>query len=326
MKLHENREVFRQAIQATAQEIGIPEIFIEKDYWVTFALYTVFKSERGNEIIFKGGTSLLKCYNLIKRFSEDIDLVILRNGDESNTTLTKKIKSIGDEISRILPEVDLPNVTVKKGMNRKTAHEYKTHFKGDYGQVRTVIIVEATWIGYFEPYMEKPIHSFVFDMMAKRGQLQLAEDFELKPFMAKVLLPTRTLCEKILSLVRFSYSDTPIEDLRLKIRHLYDLHTILQVKEYHSFFYSEAFTSMLLKTGNDDISSYKSNNKWLNNHPCDAIIFKEPQSTWEKLRDTYNGDFKALVFNEELPPPNLILQTLQMMRQRLIEVNWTVKV
>lgn len=61
MKLHENEELFRQAVQFTAQEMGIPEIFIEKDYWVTVALYTIFKSDVGSEAVFKGGTSLLKC-------------------------------------------------------------------------------------------------------------------------------------------------------------------------------------------------------------------------------------------------------------------------
>lgn len=69
MNLHENEELFRQAIQFTAQDIGIPEIFIEKDYWVTFALFTIFNDKIGDETVFKGGTSLLKCYSVIKRFS-----------------------------------------------------------------------------------------------------------------------------------------------------------------------------------------------------------------------------------------------------------------
>lgn len=77
MTLHENEHLFRQAVQFTARQQGIPEIFVEKDYWVTFALYTLFNSEVGNDTVFKGGTSLLKCFDVIKRFSEDIDLVVL---------------------------------------------------------------------------------------------------------------------------------------------------------------------------------------------------------------------------------------------------------
>ncbi len=144
MKLHENKELFRQAIQFTAQDIGIPEVFIEKDYWVTFALFTLFNSKIGAESVFKGGTSLLKCFGVIKRFSEDIDLVVLRRDGESNNKLTTKIRTISEIVSKVLPEVNLPKVTVKMGMNRKTAHEYKKQFSGDYGQIRDLIIVEAT--------------------------------------------------------------------------------------------------------------------------------------------------------------------------------------
>ena len=45
MKLHENQELFRDAVIATAQQKGIREIYVEKDYWVTYALFHIFKSE-----------------------------------------------------------------------------------------------------------------------------------------------------------------------------------------------------------------------------------------------------------------------------------------
>lgn len=58
MTLHENEILFKQAIQATAQRMGeqgiaIPEVFIEKDYWVTLALHRIFQSETGAFAIFK---------------------------------------------------------------------------------------------------------------------------------------------------------------------------------------------------------------------------------------------------------------------------------
>jgi len=40
-------------------------------------------------------------------------------------------------------------------MNRKTAHVYNKEFNGYYGQVRDVIILESTWLGYYEPYSTK---------------------------------------------------------------------------------------------------------------------------------------------------------------------------
>lgn len=42
MKLHTNKELFSDAVKITAQEMQLPPIYIEKDYWVTYALYTIF--------------------------------------------------------------------------------------------------------------------------------------------------------------------------------------------------------------------------------------------------------------------------------------------
>lgn len=93
--------------------------------------------------------------------SEDIDLVVLRREGESNNKLTTKIRQVSDVVNAVLPEVDIPEVTQKMGMNRKTAHTYAKEFSGDYGQVRDVIIVEATWLGYYEPYTTKAVSSFI---------------------------------------------------------------------------------------------------------------------------------------------------------------------
>lgn len=326
MKLHDKPELFRQAIQFAAQELGIPEIFVEKDYWVTFALYTIFKSDVGSEAVFKGGTSLLKCYSIIKRFSEDIDLVVLRREKESNNKLTSKIRSISDVVSKVLPEVSLQNITVKMGMNRKTAHTYPKLFSGDFGQVRDKIIVEATWLGYFEPYNELRISSFIYDMMIKNGQTGIAEENNLSPFTAKVLDPKRTICEKIMSLVRFSYGVNSLEDLRAKIRHTYDLYQLLQQKVYKDFFLSNEFEEMLLKVGQDDVESYKSNNKWLKFHPTEAMIFKNLETVWKQLQNTYVYEFRAMVFGDDFPDAPQILNTLQEIKSRLALIKWEIDI
>lgn len=122
MKLHENKTLFRRAIQFTADQMKIPVIYVEKDYWVTYALYTIFNHKIGQDTIFKGGTALSKCFNDIERFSEDIDLVVLRREGESNNRLTTKIKTISDVVNGVLPEVEINGLTKKMGMNRKTAH------------------------------------------------------------------------------------------------------------------------------------------------------------------------------------------------------------
>lgn len=115
MRLHENEQLFRQAISATADKLGIDVIFVEKDYWVTYALKEIFNSKASEYTVFKGGTSLAKCYNLIDRFSEDIDLVVLKSDGDSNNRLTTKIKTIGEVVSAILPEVQIDGITANTG-------------------------------------------------------------------------------------------------------------------------------------------------------------------------------------------------------------------
>ena len=70
--LHDNKEMFEQAVLKTAEFLNIEPAIIEKDYYVTLFLREL--SEKRDDIVFKGGTSLSKCYGIIKRFSEDIDL------------------------------------------------------------------------------------------------------------------------------------------------------------------------------------------------------------------------------------------------------------
>lgn len=138
MRLHENKELFNDAILATSQQKNIPAIYIEKDYWVTKALSIIFNAEIGRETVFKGGTSLSKCYNLIERFSEDIDLVVLRKEGESNNYLKTKIKTISQCVGNVIPEIEVAGITHKKGMIRKTAHNYEKVFQGSLDRLEII--------------------------------------------------------------------------------------------------------------------------------------------------------------------------------------------
>lgn len=63
--------------ETTAREMKITNVVIEKDFWVCVVLnYLLNESQYKNYFIFKGGTSLSKCYDVIKRFSEDVDLIL----------------------------------------------------------------------------------------------------------------------------------------------------------------------------------------------------------------------------------------------------------
>lgn len=325
MRLHENPNLFRQAVAATAQSKGIPEIYIEKDYWVSFALKEIFTHPIGKETIFKGGTALSKSFELIDRFSEDIDLVVKKCPSETGNQLKRKIKRIGEIVSTRLPEIEVPGLTHRQGMIRKTAHSYAHFFEGEYGQVRDTIVIEATWLGNTEPYQKRKLESYITEMMIERGQEDLVLEYELQAFEVNVLSPSRTLCEKIMSLVRFSHGETAIDDLKQKIRHTYDLHKLLENDDLNEFFNSTEFDKLLLAVAQDDVTSFKNNNTWLAKHPSEALIFAELNEIWPKLSPTYSGNFQNLVYGG-FPPESAILNTLTRIKDRLSPIEWTVNI
>jgi hypothetical protein len=186
------------------------------------------------------------------------------------------------------------------------------------------LIVEATWLGSFEPFEKGKVSSLIYEMITKTNQQQIADKYDLNPFEVNVLSPKRTFCEKIMSLVRFSYTTNPIEDLSNKIRHIYDLNQMLKNKEIKKFFDSQEFDKLLLIVANDDMLSFKSGNKWLQNHPAQAIIFNESKNVWNKLRTTYFSTFNKLVYGE-LPTEVEILDTLKILSERMREIKWEIK-
>lgn len=82
------------AFTQVAEKRGITPFAVEKDWWVSQTLKAVFELDVAEHLVFKGGTSLSKAWNLIERFSEDIDLAIEREflGFEGSLTKNKKTK------------------------------------------------------------------------------------------------------------------------------------------------------------------------------------------------------------------------------------------
>ena len=68
----------RGLVQRTEEKEHSNQVAVEKDWWVTVILKALFQTSCSESLIFKGGTSLSKGWNLIERFSEDIDLAIDR--------------------------------------------------------------------------------------------------------------------------------------------------------------------------------------------------------------------------------------------------------
>ena len=105
----------------TAREIKIPEAMIEKDFWVCWALDYLFHTcPWAKHLAFKGGTSLSKCFGLIERFSEDIDIILDWRllgyekdypwGDRSRTKQDKFNKEANAKTEAFLRDVILPQM------------------------------------------------------------------------------------------------------------------------------------------------------------------------------------------------------------------------
>ena len=99
---------------------------------------------------------------------------------------------------------------------------------------------------------------------------------------------------------------------------------MLKDKEIKDFFDTNEFDKLLVIVANDDMLSFKSGNEWLQNHPTEAIIFKESNNVWDKLRNTYFSTFNKLVYGE-LPNDTDILETLKIINERMKNINWEIE-
>jgi len=169
MNLHNYKTAFQGAIVATAQHFGISEIYVEKDYWVTLALKEIFTNKSTSQLaVFKGGTSLSKCFGIIERFSEDIDLVVIKEEGETDNSLKRKLKKVTgvlEPVMTVIPEHPLEN---KRGKIRKVVYVYdKVGVEGAFGQIRDHIVVEASSLGKSHPSEIVSVHSLIAAFIAR---------------------------------------------------------------------------------------------------------------------------------------------------------------
>ena len=128
--LHNDRETFEQIILKVSEDSGIEASIIEKDYYVTLFLKKIVEIQPN--IIFKGGTSLSKCYKVINRFSEDIDLNVETDNkptEGQRKELKKNIVSIINDFGFTLDNAD--NIKSRRDYNRYIV-DYPSVFESDF--------------------------------------------------------------------------------------------------------------------------------------------------------------------------------------------------
>jgi Nucleotidyl transferase AbiEii toxin, Type IV TA system len=311
MRLHEDPEAFSELVQSTAETMGLPAVYIEKDYWVTMALKNLSESAYIDDVVFKGGTSLSKAYQLVKRFSEDIDLAIF-SGGRGDYARKRLIKSIEAVITRGLTEIrDDPRVS-KGSTYRKTVYHYPRQMgNSEFGQASPVMLIEINAFTHPEPFESRHIQTIIAETLFTLGRIDLISQFRLESFLIQVLSVRRTLVEKILSLIKDSYRENPVARLSNRIRHLYDICLILRQENYRQFVQSEQFISLCEICIADEKAGSLDGLDCFEKPLRSAPLFYEFEKWCPTLEATYRGVFADLVFGE-MPEMQEISETIRL--------------
>ncbi|MEE1086562.1 MAG: nucleotidyl transferase AbiEii/AbiGii toxin family protein [Schaedlerella sp.] len=212
----EYRDEWKEIIETVARELGRTEQMVEKDTIQSMFLYELAKSEL--PFVFKGGTSLSKAYNLIDRFSEDIDLSMNRRPTQTERKRSKElILGIAANLGLVLSNPD----------EIKSRHDYNKYvFKYDsmFAEIPLETIVETSYYQTVYPVEKHTVGSFVGKFCEDRG-IDLPISFEAAEVMMQVQSVERTFVDKV-----FAICDYKIQNMQDRdSRHLYDICKLLKL-------------------------------------------------------------------------------------------------
>ena len=224
---------------ATANKKNITKSIVEKDFWVVWTIAKIFEDDNLNKIFkFKGGTSLSKVFNLIHRFSEDIDLILDWTTVTKMNPLEKRSKNQQDKFNKsinesakeyikntILPKVStLLAPTCSCQIDDTNAFsiniKYPTVFKDDY--LRPEILLEIGPLASWLP-------SDIFEIKSMVSQ-EYPEIFKKEKCTVDTILVPRTFWEKATILHHEANRPDNIPMPTRYSRHYYDLFLLAQSK------------------------------------------------------------------------------------------------
>ncbi len=233
--VHEDTE-WAQLLQIVAGGVDRPIALVEKDYWVTHTLWAML--HQGFEVWFKGGTSLSKGFDLIERFSEDID-VRMDAGDTGlpepteswKNTKTKGVEQRNTWFDAIAATLDVPGCDVERDPEGSDPKARGASLRVLYpalhgeklpGAMRQFVLLEVGR-ARVTPYVEVDLSSWVHDHL--EGIERLGEYTDNRPKGVWCIHPWVTCLEKIDAIaVRFD-KDKPAPDF---VRHYEDAARILR--------------------------------------------------------------------------------------------------
>jgi hypothetical protein len=228
MKLFQHTD-FEQVIIAAHDHFGRPRLtyeIIEKDYFVTEAL-RILADNFADEIIFKGGTSLSKGWNLIQRFSEDIDLFVNPAG-LGKKAIDTKLKRVRDAVAEhpALEFVPEESATIG-GFGRGDRFSYPRRSTEALQSITPRVFLESGTSSGTYPTVTRPIRSLIAEFLQAVGTSLDADDET--SFDMPLLHYRRTFVEKMFAIhAKVEMFKETGQSISGYARHYYDLWCLAQ--------------------------------------------------------------------------------------------------
>ncbi|WP_437203369.1 nucleotidyl transferase AbiEii/AbiGii toxin family protein [Planctomicrobium sp. SH664] len=255
MRLSEHED-FDQAVLRAVDYFsgsGLRPAMVEKDYFVTEALRAIASAGQ-DRVIFKGGTSLSKGWNLIQRFSEDIDLFLDPAAFDpalNKRGIDRELKLLRDAVAGV------PGLTFLKdqsktfgGFGRNDRSGYQQVF-GGAGEVKGEVFLEAGIASGRQPTADLSLESYVARFLRETGTSLSAEDET--PFTMRLLHFRRTFVEKLFTIHgKVQLFKQHGQRIGSYARHYYDLFQLSQLPEVLAMLQSDEYAE--IKADYDTIS------------------------------------------------------------------------
>lgn len=277
MILHKDSNIFKQLVNITSEYYKISPAIIEKDYYVTLFLFELKRKVPG--LIFKGGTSLSKCYKLIDRFSEDIDITVKEEYFTQGNR--KKLKYIIKEITDYL---GLSIINFEKTRSRRDYNCYIVDYQSQYttAGVSPQLLIETVYITTSFPVEIRNVSSIIYDYLNETGKDEIIKKYSLEPFGITVQSLNRTIVDKVFAICDYMMDDK----IEKHSRHIYDIYKLLNFVRLDENLKKLITEVRKVRKENEKCYSAQDNiniNELLNRIVKENIYKKDYQNITEKL-------------------------------------------
>ena len=287
MKLHDYPNEFRELISVVAHEKHISESAVERDYYIVMMLKALVDSEYADRCVFKGGTSLSKCYpGSIERFSEDIDLTFL-GMDLSDKACDKAIKKI---------EGIMSSGAQTEKINEERSNRSKSMYVW-FADPKDRVKLEIGSTVRPDPYSKRTVKTYIQEFLEEKGFTEDIERFSLCDVEVNVLNIERTFIDKVMSVKRHAICGT----LNRKVRHIYDVTRLYVMDEIQNFLKERDELKRLVRLTKETDSYYiGKRNISAEYDPTGAYDFPSWQHCFDNgIRTTYESLHETLLYTDE---------------------------